>query len=82
MSSSTFRSAARHASAMSCARKRFIPTGISVSSCQEDLVGLLRQIDVPGAKEIEQRWAEAASSKTDPNEVKPIIQSPMEGGGM
>ena len=48
---------------------------------QEELGRMLREIDIPGAEGITLRWSVLAAAKVDENEVKPIIESPMESGG-
>jgi hypothetical protein len=48
---------------------------------QGELGRMLREIDIPGAEGIAQRWSELAAGKDDEDEVKPIIESPIESGG-
>ena len=48
---------------------------------QEELTRLLREIEIPGAEEIEKRWTDAAANKTDGEPPKEMIVSPMESGG-
>jgi hypothetical protein len=48
---------------------------------QEEVTRLLREIEIPGADEIEERWTKAAADKTDGVEPPEMIVSPMESGG-
>jgi hypothetical protein len=47
---------------------------------QADLVQMLRSIEIPGAGEIATRWSDLAGSKTDGQDPKPVIVSPIESG--
>jgi hypothetical protein len=56
------------------------PAGASAVR-QEALGRLLRDMETLGAEEIVATMVELAGTKIDPNEVKPIIVLPGEGGG-
>jgi hypothetical protein len=47
---------------------------------QEEVTKLLREIEIPGAEEIEERWTKAAAEKTDGTPPKEMIVSPIESG--
>jgi hypothetical protein len=47
---------------------------------REELTRLLREIEIPGAEEIQGRWTQAAADKTDGEEPPEMIVSPTESG--
>jgi hypothetical protein len=48
---------------------------------QEELTGLLREIEIPGAEDMKKDWAEGAAAKRFAEEPVEMIVSPMESGG-
>lgn len=48
---------------------------------QAELGRRLREIEIPGAEDIRNRWSELAGAKADHEDVKPVIVSPIESGG-
>lgn len=46
---------------------------------QDELTRLLREIDIPGAEEIQERWTQAAVDKTDGEEPEEMVISPTLG---
>jgi hypothetical protein len=47
---------------------------------QEELTGLLRDVEIPGAEDMKKDWAEAAAAKRFAEEPVEMIVSPMESG--
>ena len=48
---------------------------------QEELAGMLRDVEIPGAEDMKKDWAEAAAAKRFAEEPVEMIVSPMESGG-
>ncbi len=54
---------------------------VALHDRQEELRAALADVEIPGAEEIAERWAEQAGSKLPEDEGKPVIVSPTEGAG-